>query len=55
MLHQIQNVIEPALPLGQILNTWNRLAGALAENHRDRAAQDRNLNGSTEVHQNADC
>jgi len=42
-LHQIQNVIEPRLPLTQVLNGWNRLATALAENHRNRAAQDRNL------------
>jgi hypothetical protein len=54
VLHQIQNVIEPSLPLSQMLNGWNRLAAALAESHRNRAAQDRNLNGSTEVHQNAD-
>ena len=54
VLHQIQNVIEPSLPLSQMLNGWNRLAAALAENHRNRAAQDRNLNGSNEV-QNADC
>jgi len=54
-LHQIQNAIEPSLPLRQVLNGWNRLAAALAESHRNRAAQERNLTGSTEVHQNADC
>ena len=43
-LHQIQNVIEPDLPLSQVLNGWNRLAAALAESHRDREAQNRNLN-----------
>lgn len=42
-LHQIQDAIEPRLPLTQVLNGWNRLATALAEPHRNRAAQDRNL------------
>jgi hypothetical protein len=50
-LHQIQNVIEPGLPLAQVLNGWNRLAAGLAESHRNRAAQDRDLNGVPEVHQ----
>ena len=54
-LHQIQNVIEPSLPLRHVLNGWNRLAAALAENPRHRATQEQNLNGFTEVHQNADC
>ena len=43
-LHQIQNAIEPSLPLNQVLNGWNRLATGLAENHRNRTAQNRNLN-----------
>jgi hypothetical protein len=43
-LHQIQNVIEPDLPLAHVLNDWNRLAAALAESHRNRTAQNRNLN-----------
>jgi hypothetical protein len=42
-LHQIQNVIEPRLPLAGVLNGWNRLATGLAENHRKRAAQKRTL------------
>jgi hypothetical protein len=42
-LHQIQNAIEPHVPLHAILSDWNRLAAALAENHRNRAAQNRNL------------
>jgi len=42
-LHQIQNVIEPSLPLAKVLNGWNHLAAALAENHRNRKAQNRNL------------
>jgi len=42
-LHQIQNVIEPSLPLAKVLNGWNRLAAILAENHRNRTAQNRNL------------
>ena len=43
-LHQIQHAIEPSLTLIQVLNAWNRLAAALAESHRNRTAQDRNLN-----------
>jgi hypothetical protein len=43
-LHQIQNAIEPELPLEKVLTQWNRLATALAENHRERTAQNRNLN-----------
>ena len=43
-LHQIQNVIEPNLPLTKVLTVWNRLAARLAERHRNRTAQDRNLN-----------
>ena len=42
-LHQIQNVIEPNLPMTKVLTGWNRLAAGLAECHRNRAAQDRNL------------
>lgn len=42
-LHQIQNVIEPSLSLRKVLNGWNRLAAALAESHRNRTAQNRNL------------
>ena len=42
-LHQIENVIEPHLPLTKVLTGWNRLAAGLAERHRNRAAQDRNL------------
>ena len=42
-LHQIQNVIEPSLPLARVLNGWNHLAAALAESHRSREAQNRNL------------
>ncbi|HZL50855.1 MAG TPA: hypothetical protein VFC37_07880 [Terracidiphilus sp.] len=42
-LHQIQNVIEPGLPLAKVLNGWNRVAAALAESHRHRTAQNRNL------------
>lgn len=42
-LHQIQNVIEPHLPLTKVLTGWNRLATGLAERHRKRAPQDRNL------------
>jgi hypothetical protein len=40
----MQNAIEPSLQLIQVLNGWNRLAAALAEKHRNRTAQDRNLN-----------
>ena len=54
-LHQVQNSIEPNLPLTQVLNEWNRLATSLAECHRNRAGQDRNSNGSQEVRQNANC
>jgi hypothetical protein len=36
-LHQIQNAMEPTLPLTQVLNGWNRLATALPEPHRNRA------------------
>jgi hypothetical protein len=43
-LHQMQNAIEPSMKLIQVLNGWNRLAAALAEKHRNRTAQDRNLN-----------
>ena len=43
-LHQIQDAIEPDLPLIQVLTEWNRLAAALAESHRKREAQNRNLN-----------
>jgi hypothetical protein len=43
-LHQIQNVIEPNLPLSQVLHGWNHLAAELAERHRNRPAQDRHLN-----------
>jgi len=43
-LHQIQNAIELDLPLRQVLDEWNQLAAALAENHRNRKAQNRNLN-----------
>jgi len=42
-LHQIQNVIELNLPLTTVLTGWNRLATGLAERHRNRAPQDRNL------------
>jgi len=42
-LHQIQNAIEPILPLARVLNGWNSLAAALAENQRSRLAQNRNL------------
>lgn len=49
-LHQIQNVIEPNLPLAKVLNGWNRMAAALAETHRNRAAQDRSLSPPNEVH-----
>jgi hypothetical protein len=42
-LHQIQNAIEPHVPLHAVLSDWNRLAAALAENHRNRATQSRNL------------
>jgi hypothetical protein len=42
-LHQIQNAIEPILPLAKVLNGWNSVAAALAENHRNRVAQNRNL------------
>jgi hypothetical protein len=52
-LHQVQNAIEPSLPLAQVLSGWNRLAAGLAESHRNRAAQDRNLNLTGEVHPNA--
>jgi hypothetical protein len=42
-LHQIQNVIELSLPLTKVLTGWNRMAAGLAERHRNRALQDRNL------------
>jgi hypothetical protein len=42
-MHQIQNAIEPPVPLRAVLSDWNRLATALAEKHRNRAAQNRNL------------
>jgi hypothetical protein len=42
-LHQIQNVIEPSLPLAKVLHGWNHLAAALAESHRNRDTQNRNL------------
>jgi hypothetical protein len=42
-LHQIQNVIEPSLPLAKVLNGWNHLAAALAESQRNRPARNRNL------------
>jgi hypothetical protein len=42
-LHQIQNAIEPRLSLNDVLHEWNRLALALAECHRRREVQDRNL------------
>jgi hypothetical protein len=42
-LHQIQNAIEPRLPLTHVLTGWNRLAAGLAESHRNRAAQNRDL------------
>lgn len=45
MLHQIQDAIEPNLPLTQVLKQWNRLAVALAESHRKRQLQNRNLKG----------
>ena len=48
-LHQIQDAIEPHLPLPQVLSQWNRLAAGLTESHRNRAAQNRNLNSITEV------
>jgi hypothetical protein len=48
-LHQIQDTIEPALPLETVLTQWNRLAAALAENRRKRTAQSRTLNETTEV------
>jgi hypothetical protein len=54
-LHQVQNAIEPSLPLTQVLNGWNRLATSLAESHRNRAAQDRNSNCCCEVRHNANC
>jgi hypothetical protein len=39
----VQDAIEPDLPLTQVLTQWNRLAAALAESHRNRKAQNRNL------------
>jgi hypothetical protein len=48
-LHPIQTAIEPHLPLPQLLSQWNRLAAALTESHRHRAAQNRNLNSPTEA------
>jgi len=42
-LHQIQNAIEAILPLAKVLNGWNSVAAALAENHRNRVAQNRHL------------
>jgi hypothetical protein len=41
--HQIQNAIEPTLPLAKVLKGWNSMAAALAENHRQRVAQKRDL------------
>jgi hypothetical protein len=36
-------VIEPSLPLAKVLTGWNHIAAALAESHRNRDAQNRNL------------
>jgi len=49
-LHQIQDAIEPELPLEKVLAQWNRLAAALAESHRERLAQSRNLKETAKVH-----
>jgi hypothetical protein len=38
-LHQIQQAIEPRLPLQQTLFSWNQIARALAENSRTRSLQ----------------
>jgi hypothetical protein len=46
-LHQIQDAVEPDIRLAQVLSQWNRVAAALSERHRNRAAQ--NLNQITEV------
>jgi hypothetical protein len=42
-LHQVQNVVEPELPLAEILCNWNHLAYALAEKPRERKIQNRML------------
>jgi hypothetical protein len=38
-LHQVQQAIEPQVPLQQVLSSWNQIAQALAENSRDRSPQ----------------
>jgi hypothetical protein len=48
-LHQIQDAIEPAIPLKRVLAHWNWLAATLAENHRQRIVQSRNLNNDRGV------
>jgi hypothetical protein len=42
-LHQVQDAIEPDIPLTHVLTQWNRLAVDLAESPRNREAQNRNL------------
>jgi hypothetical protein len=42
LLHQIQRAIEPALPLHEVLGSWNDIAQALAEKPRNRRPQLRN-------------
>jgi hypothetical protein len=42
-IHQIQTAIEPTLALAQVLNGWNQIAADLAEKHRERELQQRNL------------
>ena len=48
-VHQIQDAIEPKLALATVLNGWNHIAAELAENHRKREPQIRNLTLNTEV------
>jgi len=38
-LHAIQQAIEPALPLQDVLNHWNQLAADLRERSRHRVPQ----------------
>jgi hypothetical protein len=42
-LHQIQDAIGLALPLKQVMSQWNHIAAALAESHRKRSLQNRDL------------
>lgn len=42
-LHQIQQAIEPDIPLRRIIEHWDEIATALAEPSRKRVPQVRNL------------